>query len=358
MDSVVLVARLVLAAVFVIAAVGKLMDLPGSRRSLVGFGVPEGAANVFGTALPFAELAVAIALIPEPSAQWGAVGALVLLLAFVGGVSNALRKGEAPPCNCFGAIHSEPASIKTLYRNVALAVAAVVAVGWGPGPAIDTWVADRTAAELVAVLTTTALLLLLAIGVPIWTEARRLRADLAKADSKLAKLPPGLPVGSPAPEFSFPDGEGGRVTLSSLLARGKPVVLIFAAAGCGPCEPMLPNLRRLQTIASDRITLAIIGLSTFLRYDAVRQAHGGDARLIDAVVEDPILKQEMDELVEIAHLYDVHHSPAAIVVTQPGTIGSPIVDARRGVEALIRLALAEAAPGSAPATPVAAVPAA
>src|SRR4051794_6205708 len=109
MDSVVLAARLLLAAVFVVAAVGKFMDLPGSRRSLVGFGVPEGLSNIVGTVLPVAELAVAIALIPRPSAQWGAVGALILLLAFVAGVSNALRKGEAPPCNCFGAIHSEPA---------------------------------------------------------------------------------------------------------------------------------------------------------------------------------------------------------------------------------------------------------
>jgi uncharacterized membrane protein YphA (DoxX/SURF4 family) len=72
MDSVVLAARLLLAAVFVVAAVGKFMDLPGSRRSLVGFGVPEGLSNALGTVLPVAELAVAIALIPRPSAQWGA----------------------------------------------------------------------------------------------------------------------------------------------------------------------------------------------------------------------------------------------------------------------------------------------
>lgn len=354
MDSVVLAARLLLAAVFVVAAVGKFLDLPGSRRSLVGFGVPEGVANVLGTVLPFAELAVAIALIPEPSAQRGAVGALVLLLAFIAGVSNALRKGEAPPCNCFGAIHSEPASVKTLIRNVVLAVVAGIAVAWGSGPAIDTWVADRTAAELVAVITTVALLALLAIGIPIWTEARRLRADLAKADDALAKVPPGLPFGSAAPEFSFPDGEGGRTSLSSLLALGKPVVLIFAAAGCGPCEPMLPDLRRLQSIAADRVTVAIVGLSTFLRYDAVREAHGGEAMLVDALVEDPILREQMDELIEISHLYDVHHSPAALVVTPAGTIGSALVEARRGIEALIRLVIAEAGP----AMPVTTAPAA
>jgi peroxiredoxin/uncharacterized membrane protein YphA (DoxX/SURF4 family) len=358
MDSVVLAARLLLAGVFVVAAVGKLVDLPASRRSLVGFGLPERAANVFGTALPFAELAVAISLIPRPSAQWGAVGALVLLLAFVAGIANALRQGEAPDCNCFGAIHSEPASSKTLVRNVVLAAIAGVGIGWGPGPAIDAWVSDRTAAELVAVFTGIALLTALIIGIPMWLENRRLRTDLAKADDRLAEVPPGLPIGSLAPEFSIPDGAGGQMTLSSLIARGKPVVLVFTAAGCGPCELLLPDLRRLQSIADDRVTVALVGISTVLRYDAVREAHGGSASLAEAVEEDPVLMEEMDDLIAISHSYRVHHSPAALIVTPAGTIGSASVDGRRAIEALIRLALAEAVPTTLMVAPVPALPAA
>jgi thiol-disulfide isomerase/thioredoxin/uncharacterized membrane protein YphA (DoxX/SURF4 family) len=348
MDSVVLAARLVLAGVFVVAAVGKLLDLPSSRRSLIGFGVPEPLANVLGTVLPFAELAVAIALIPEPSAQWGALGALVLLLAFAAGIGNALRKGEAPDCNCFGAIHSEPASAKMLVRNLVLAAVALVAVIWGPGPAITTWVSDRTAAELVAVLIGIALIALLTIGIPVWRENRKLRSDLARARERLDKLPPGLPIGSLAPEFSVPDGEDGTLTLASLLEKGRPVVLVFAAAGCGPCEAMLPMFSRLQSIAADRVTIGVVGINTFLRYDAVRQAHGGERMLADAVEEDPVLKQEIDDLIEIFHSYDVHHSPAAVLVTPGGTIGSGLVDARRGIEALIRVAIADATRVSGP----------
>ncbi|HET8586947.1 MAG TPA: MauE/DoxX family redox-associated membrane protein [Candidatus Limnocylindria bacterium] len=353
MDSVVLAARLLLTIVFVVAAVGKFMDLRGSRASLVGFGVPEGLANPLGTLLPFLELAVAIALVPRPTATAGAIGAVVLLTVFVAGVSNALRKGEAPPCNCFGAIHSEPASPRTLVRNAALAVVAIVALAWGPGPAIDTWVSDRTAAELVAVFTTIALLAALAIGVPLWIEARRLRGDLERAEDRLGRMPPGLPVGSLAPEFSFPNPDGTRTSLSSLLERGRPVVLIFAAAGCGPCEPMLEDLQRLQSIAQDRVSVAIVGLSTFIRYDAYRQEQGGSALLMEATAADPILQEQMDELVEIAHLYDVHHSPAALVVTPSGTIGSALVEARPGIEALIRLAIADAAPMAVPVSSVA-----
>jgi peroxiredoxin/uncharacterized membrane protein YphA (DoxX/SURF4 family) len=358
MDSVVLAARLVLCAVFVVAAVGKLIDLPASRRSLVGFGVPERPAAILGTVLPFAELAVAIALLFAPTAQWGAIGALVLLLAFIAGISHALRAGEAPDCNCFGAIHSEPASTKTLARNIVLAAIALVAVIWGPGPAINDWVADRTAAELVAVITGTLTLALLLIGVPMWLESRRLRVDLAKANDRLAKLPRGLPVGSLAPEFSVPDGKGGQMTLTSLLAPGKPVVLIFAAAGCGPCEPMLPDLRRLQEIATDRVTIGIVGVSTIDRYNAMKAAHGDALRLIDACQLDPTLDNELNELVEVSHAYDVHHSPSAVIVTPAGTIGSATVDARRAILALIRLALAESAPARVPVGASVALPAA
>src|SRR3954463_2971188 len=74
MSTVVLAARIALSVVFLVAAAGKFIDLRGSRASLVGFGLPERAANVLGTVLPVAELAVAVALIPQPSAQWGAVG--------------------------------------------------------------------------------------------------------------------------------------------------------------------------------------------------------------------------------------------------------------------------------------------
>jgi peroxiredoxin len=347
MHSVVLAARLILAAVFVVAAIGKLADLPGSRASLVGFGLPQRASAVLGTLLPLAELAVAVALIAEPSAQWGAAGALALLLAFVTGIGTALRRGEAPPCNCFGAIHSAPASRTTLVRNVVLAAVAGVALGWGPGPSIGSWVSDRSAAELVAVLAGAAALALLAAAIPLWLANRRLSARLTEADARIDRIPFGLPIGSLAPEFSVPDGEGGMLRLSSLVALGKPVILVFTVAGCGPCEPLLPELRRLQSIAADRVTVALVGISTVERYDRLRETHGEGLRLLEAIERDPVLAQELEDLSQISHLYGNHHSPAALVVTTAGTIGSVMVDGRLAIQALIRRTLDEAPPTSA-----------
>ncbi|MGI8730129.1 MAG: MauE/DoxX family redox-associated membrane protein, partial [Solirubrobacteraceae bacterium] len=71
-----------LAAVFTLAAVGKLRDLPGSRRAMRDFGVPARAARVAGLLLPLVELGTAAALVLTPTARWGAIAALLLLLAF------------------------------------------------------------------------------------------------------------------------------------------------------------------------------------------------------------------------------------------------------------------------------------
>ncbi|MEA2594373.1 MAG: hypothetical protein QOF01_842, partial [Thermomicrobiales bacterium] len=85
MDTALVLARLVLAAVFVVAGFAKLADREGSRRGLEGFGLPKAAAQPVSLLLPLAEIAVAILLLPRGTAWWGGVGALVLLGLFIGG---------------------------------------------------------------------------------------------------------------------------------------------------------------------------------------------------------------------------------------------------------------------------------
>lgn len=68
MDIVLLVIRLVLAGVFLIAGIGKLADLPGSRQSMARFGIPVRLAGFAGLALPIAEILLAIALVPLATA--------------------------------------------------------------------------------------------------------------------------------------------------------------------------------------------------------------------------------------------------------------------------------------------------
>src|ERR1700730_4781152 len=126
MDIVLLLARLLLAVVFVVAGLAKLADRAGSRKALLDFGVPAKFVAPFAVLLPLAELAVAVALLPTASAWWGAIGALALLLLFVAVIGYNLARGRTPDCHCFGQLHSTPAGWPTLIRNLVLAVVAAV----------------------------------------------------------------------------------------------------------------------------------------------------------------------------------------------------------------------------------------
>jgi uncharacterized membrane protein YphA (DoxX/SURF4 family) len=237
METVLVVLRIVLAAVFATAAAGKLLDRPGSRQALADFGVAQPLVGPGAVLLPVAELAVAVALLPAGSATPAAAGALALLAIFSAGIARAIAAGEAPDCHCFGQLHSEPAGPKALLRNALLAVPAIVVLLAGPGPQMTTWAGDRTAFELVVFLAAGAA----AVGLAIW--ARRRSVEKARRE---ASRPPGLPVGTPAPTFALARLEGDRLSLDELWRAGRPVLLVFTHPKCGPCQTLMPDLQRWQ----------------------------------------------------------------------------------------------------------------
>ncbi len=67
------VLRLILAGVFALAGVTKLLDRRGSQQSLQDFGVPNGLIPALVIALPLAELLAAVALLPQATAIYGAL---------------------------------------------------------------------------------------------------------------------------------------------------------------------------------------------------------------------------------------------------------------------------------------------
>src|ERR671911_405760 len=165
MDAALLIARLVLAAVFTIAGVAKLADLKGSRQAIIDFGVPSAIAAPLGLLLPLAELTVAATLLPASTAWWGALGALALLSVFVVGITYNLARGRKPECHCFGQLHSAPAGWKTLARNGVLAAIAgfVLWAGYeGAGPSALSWVGALSTAQLLSLVGGVLVLFLLA----------------------------------------------------------------------------------------------------------------------------------------------------------------------------------------------------
>ena len=140
MDALLLAARLILAAVFLVSGIAKLFDLQGSKSAMRSFGVPESATRASAILLPIAEIAIALLLLPVVTARWGALLALALLLLFIGGIAYNLSRGRKFECHCFGQLTSSEIGPSTLIRNVVLAaIAAFIVI---PGFANNTVVAS------------------------------------------------------------------------------------------------------------------------------------------------------------------------------------------------------------------------
>jgi uncharacterized membrane protein YphA (DoxX/SURF4 family) len=178
--DVTLAARLILAAVFAVAGAAKLLDRDGARQVVRAFAVPRPLVVPVAVVLPVAELAVAAALTLTFSAVTGAVGALVLLALFIAGITVSLARGRQPDCRCFGQIHSAPIGGKTVARNAALAVLAVLVVLAGPGTGLSAWSSRLSAVEWLTLAVAIALAGAFAVEgsalIDRWRQSRRSRS--------------------------------------------------------------------------------------------------------------------------------------------------------------------------------------
>ena len=338
METVADIARAVLAVVFTVSGVAKLLDLRTARKTMAAFGLPPRAARSFGTLLPFAELATALALVVTPSGQWGGLAALGLLLVFNAGIVNSLAKGRKPDCNCFGQLSASPIGWRTLARNVLLTALALIVVVSGQGSSLLAWSGQATA-ETIAILAVLALVAAAIAGWGLWRARREAEGTVAKLRRRLATLPSGLPIGLRAPDFELPDTRGESVTLASLCDRGRPVMLLFMAPGCGPCVRLMPEIARWHAAFGDRVTFALISNGAPDREQLAEQyAAAGDVTLL--VQEDT----------EVADTYRVSATPKAVVVGPDGRIAAPSAGGPPGIEALVRLTLQRAGAGGPQAT--------
>jgi peroxiredoxin/uncharacterized membrane protein YphA (DoxX/SURF4 family) len=312
------IARLLLAAVFVTAGVAKLADLPGSRRAIRGFGVPERAAVAVGVLLPLLELAIAIALVPAATERLGSVGALALLLVFMAAIARSMARGEQPDCHCFGQLHSSPAGGATLVRNAGLAGLAgfVLIAGASQTDAVSAtgWIGRLSGQQL---FTGSAFLLLFGLlGSFSWMLLRqngrlllRLEAVEAAVGVGSAGAPQALMPGTTAPAFGLPDLNGARVSLQDLVARGPRVLLIFSDPACGPCSALLPEIGRWQRDHAELVTVALISRGAVEQNRAGAHDHG---------VSDLLLQENR----EVAEAYRAWGTPTALLVDSDGRIAS------------------------------------
>lgn len=118
------ISAVLLAAVFVAAAVTKLAAPLAWAEQAAGLGVPRVVARV----VPVAEAVLGAWLLVQWERRLAAIAAAVLLVAFSGLIALRLSQGQRPPCACFGSLSARPLGPGALARNAALLVVAVVAM--------------------------------------------------------------------------------------------------------------------------------------------------------------------------------------------------------------------------------------
>jgi thiol-disulfide isomerase/thioredoxin/uncharacterized membrane protein YphA (DoxX/SURF4 family) len=360
MDVALALARLLLAAVFVVAGLAKLMDRAGARRALVDFGVPPSLSTSLGVLLSLVELAVAVALIPTATAWWAALAALLLLIVFIAAIGLSLARGRAPSCRCFGQIAAGPIGRSTLIRNAGLVVVTGFIVWQGPaspGASMVGWLGTLAMVEQLSVVTSLVGLVLL-IGiivllVQVIGQQGRLLLRLDELEQQIAAgsgialtspdlpadaVPGGLPVGVAAPGFQLPDLTGQVLSLQAILAAEKPALLVFVDPDCGPCTTLLPEVGRWQREHSAALSVTLISRGPV------------DANRAEAVEHDvaPVLLQQD---YEVADTYAVYATPSAVLVRPDGTIGTPLAGGVEPIRSLVAHTLT-AAEGRAWAAPL------
>lgn len=341
MEPLIVIAQIVLVAVFAIAGLAKLVDSASFKNGLAGFGVPFGLHRPLAAALPWIELAVAALLLLPSTVWWASLAALLCLSVFTALIGLHLAQGRRPACNCFGQSSAQPISGNSLLRNGALIACSVLIVSFGPsheysGPA-TWWLAFASEFDVATILIGVLLVLAVLSGWVVFGLLRQqgrlmLRIDNLELRIEAAGIGPavsaaptsmGLPLGQPAPGFALPQLDGGQLSLDALRATGKPLVLVFSDPQCGPCTALLPQLAAWQRQYLQDLTLVLVSRGAI----DDNRAKIGSLRINTVVLQ-------ADR--EVAHAYLAQVTPSAVRIERDGTIGSALALGELDIAALVQ----------------------
>jgi len=327
MEVVFLVIRLVLAGVFLTAGIGKLLDREGSEKALQGFEVPGWSVKPVAAVLPVFEILIAFGLLFTVTSWYSALAGLGMLAVFTAAMLYQISKGNAPDCHCFGQIHSEPVSTKSVVRNVVFAVPAVVLLISGrtaQGTEIYSGDAGRDGVymfQLIAAVTVLAFLLAIVFLLKRISDLqsqiiRRIEIlEILSSEGKevtregMTDPQAGLPLGSPLPHFTVTASDGLDVDSSNLTTPGKPALLVFVSPSCHPCEALAPELDRWAEEYGDQLDFILLSGGTI---------EENLAKFGDRHSERLYVQQDRDVLDQLGAIW----TPAAILLDRSGAIAS------------------------------------
>lgn len=270
------------------------------------FGVPSKYVASATRALPIIELILSATIILDATSRLSSLVLALLFACFSLGIANLLRQDKAPPCNCFGAVHSDEVSKWTLLRSVVLATSALLinrlpTYALTPGLKSTVLAATLFAAASYAVV----------LGV-----RRQRRLKLSKPAKRLAE-------GQRVPATRLWDGRW----LEGVLANDRPTLLLLTSTDCGHCVLLKQWLNQWRNRVQE--SLHVVELQT----------------LDSKQFTDPPQIEGLGRSVfyfspkEAARFKSV--TPGAFLVDRTGTLLATPVAGRLEIEALVRLTLRE-----------------
>ena len=148
---------------------------------------------------------------------------------------------------------------------------------------------------------------------------------------KAPATPVGLALETAAPDFELTAYAGGTVSLTELLAYGKPLLLIFTNPTCGPCVVLFEEIKEWQQAHSEQLTIALISFGT-IKENFVNVARNGLGQVL--------LQRER----EVAEKYGANVTPTAVVVNTSGRIASPLAAGADEIRALLATVVGNSPP--------------
>lgn len=341
MENLLFILRILLVAIFGVAGLAKLYDLNGSKKAVEGFGVPEGLAKPLGVLLPILEISIAISLLFVQISWFGAIGAAGLLGIFIAGMTYQWSKGNAPDCHCFGQVHSEPVSPKSILRNIVFIIPAIGLIVAGKDNQglnlFDSNNNNLTESPMTIIIGLAVIGLLAAVvyflkqiseqQVQIMRRIEILEFTAHDGTKEVeredvASPLEGLPIGSPAPEFELPDLNDKVVSLKKLLSPKKSTLFFFVSPTCNPCGALLPEIEEWQTEFKDKVNFVFLS--------------SGDAKANAEKLGGKTLKKillQKDR--EVAELYQSKWTPTAVLINSEGRIASRLAAGDSAIRQLI-----------------------
>lgn len=132
----------------------------------------------------------------------------------------------------------------------------------------------------------------------------------------------GLRAGTPAPDFTLPALDGGKIALNDY--RGQKVLLVFSDPECQPCSRLAPELEQIHRHSQ--------GLRVLMVSRGDRAAN--QAKTAEHGLSFPIALQRHWE---ISRAYGMFATPIAYFIDEEGIVAS---DVAAGLEPIVQLASA------------------